>query len=378
MHVIALGHDKKMFDRQSRSFARQLAYAKELSSLHVFISTYQSKELVTTGSLFIHPVVGKNPLTLLWRIAHSLYRQIRICQASGPTVLIVQSPFEFGLVGLGLASVTGVSLQVQVHGDFYSRSFWRDESFINRIRGALGLFILRRANGIRVVSARIAASLVERGIERERITVLPIEADLEDFLTAKARPIWPIEADAVYILSVGRFAQEKNFPLLIQAFYEAHRVHTKARLVLVGEGPEESSLRQLVSRLWPDDAPVLFYPWQQQIASVMKAADIYALSSDHEGYAMVLGEAMASGLPIVTTDVGCAGELVHDDVHAIVVAPRDQKMFSKALSRLLADKSLRTRYGSKGVEAIRSLDRSGDAYTKMLVATWQSLIKNHN
>lgn len=374
MHVVALGHDKKIFDQGSRSFARQAAYAAKLSSLHIIIPTKVALVTVVASSLFVHPVVARNPLFILMRLFLCLYRQVRSCQALGPTVLIVQSPFEFGLLGLVVAALTGVPLQVQVHGDFYSQTYWQAESWGNRVRARIGLCVLRRAAGVRVVSARIAASLQARGVSAARITVLPIEADLGNFFSASPAPIWPVEPGVVQVLSVGRFAREKNLPLLISAFYEAHRKDSHCRLVLIGEGPEESKLRALVARLWPSDSPVTFYPWQPQVAGIMAAADIYALSSDHEGYAMVLGEALACGVPVVTTDVGCAGELVVDEVHGLVVPPRDVVAYTEALNRLIRDASLRAQYGAAGRDMMRALERSSEAYTEALVATWQSLI----
>lgn len=363
-----------MFDRQSRSFARQLSYAAGLSSLRVFIPTKVAIPLITTERLYVHPVVGHNPVLLLGRILTALYRQVRACQALGPTVLVVQSPFEFGLMGLVVAKLTGVPLQVQVHGDFYSRPYWRAESWGNTVRARLGLWVLRRATGVRVVSKRIANSLVARGVVRECITVLPIEADLGTFFDTAPTPLWPAEPGVVWVLSVGRFAREKNFPLLIEAFRRVHLAYPQARLVLVGEGPEESALRTQVASLWPSAAPVLFYSWQQQVAGIMKASDIYALSSDHEGHAMVLGEALACGVPVVTTDVGCAGELVIHKVHGLVVPPRDVVAYGDALTRLVGDATLRAQYGAAGRTAMLAVQKSPDAYTKALVATWQSLI----
>ncbi len=378
MHVVALGHDKKIFDHRSRSYTRQQAYAKLLTSLHVFVPVRDDVSDVTAETLTVHAVKSKNNVVLAWRMVCTLYRQIRICQSMGRTVLIVQSPFEFGVIGLVCAKLTGVPLQVQVHGDFYSQPYWQKESWSNRLRAVVGLCILRRADGVRVVSKRIARSLIERGVSETRIAVLPIEADLDSFFTATPTPLWSPEPDAVYVLSVGRFAPEKNFPLLIEAFYQTHQVHPQARLVLVGEGHLEIALRTLVASLWSTHAPVSFYAWQQQVSGIMKAADIYALSSDHEGYAMVLGEALATGTPVVTTDVGCAGELVEHNVHGLVVPPRDGALFAQALTRLVGDAALRTGMGTAGSKTVTALTMSGDAYAKSLVETWSHLLEDKN
>jgi glycosyltransferase involved in cell wall biosynthesis len=207
-------------------------------------------------------------------------------------------------------------------------------------------------------------------VSRHRLTVLPIVTSLEAFQTASPRPLWP-DQNKVTIIAVARFSREKNLPLLINAFKQVHQQQPQSQLILVGEGSEETSLRAQVARLWPSAAPVLFYPWQADIASVMKAADIFALTSDYEGYAMVLGEAMAAGLAIVTTDVGCVGELCLPDKEALVVPPRDEAALVAALTRLVADADLRQRLSTAGLTTASTLATSDEAYANRIVELWR-------
>jgi glycosyltransferase involved in cell wall biosynthesis len=370
MHVVSLGHDTKIFDTTSRPYARQLSYAQKITMLTILIPTKESQRPVNVPGLSVVPVTAWNPLLRFWRLWRETLRQVRRSKKAGPTLLTVQSPFEFGLIGLVIRRLTGVLLEVQVHGDFYSRDYWRLESWGNRLRAGLGLFVLRRATGVRVVSERIASSLIARGVPRARITVLPIVTSLTAFQTASPRPLWPDQSKAT-IIAVARFSREKNLHLLIKAFKQVHQREPQTQLVLVGEGSEETSLRAQVARLWPNDAPVLFYPWQNDIASVMKAADIFALTSDYEGYAMVLGEAMAAGLAIVTTDVGCVGELCLPDKEALVVPPRDEATLVVALTRLVADADLRQRLSAAGLTTISTLATSDESYASRIVGLWR-------
>lgn len=372
MYVISLGHDKKIFDTTSRPYARQLSYAKQLTKLIILIPTKEPYQPVGVPGLSVLPVVAQLPLLRFWRLFRATLRAVRQSKKAGPTLLTVQSPFEFGLIGLAVRWFTGVPLEVQVHGDFYSRNYWRMESWGNKVRARLGLFVLRRATGVRVVSKRIASSLTARGVSHTRLTVLPIVTSLTSFQTASPRPLWP-DHEGVTVISAARFSREKNLPLLINAFKGVQAVYPHSQLVLVGEGSEEVALRKQVRALWPSNAPVQFYPWQADIASVMKAADIFALTSDYEGYAMVLGEAMAAGLPIVTTDVGCVGELCMPDKEALVVPPRDEAALSTALAKLVTDEALRARLAAAGRETVATIATSDAAYADRIVGHWHSL-----
>lgn len=372
MYVISLGHDKKIFDTTTRPYARQLSYAKKLTKLTILIPTKESYTQVEVPGLTVRPVIAGRPLLRFWRLFFETLRQVRQSKKAGPTLLTVQSPFEFGLIGLVVRLLTSVPLEVQVHGDFYSRDYWRMESWGNNVRARLGLFVLRRATGVRVVSKRIARSLTARGVAETRLTVLPIVTSLAAFQTASPRPLWP-DQDNVTIIAVARFSREKNLPLLIAAFKGVQAVHPQSQLVLVGEGSEEAALHTQVEALWPTAAPVRFYPWQADIASVMKAADIFALTSDYEGYAMVLGEAMAAGLAIVATDVGCVGELCIPDKEALVVPPRDEAALSDALAKLVGDETLREQLVAAGHQAVAALATSDEAYADRIVGHWHSL-----
>jgi glycosyltransferase involved in cell wall biosynthesis len=89
-------------------------------------------------------------------------------------------------------------------------------------------------------------------------------------------------------------------------------------------------------------APVTIEPWSNNVPGLLAQADAYVLSSDYEGWGRVLIEAMVVGLPIVTTNVGCAGEVVKHEQHGLVVPTRDEKALEKALLRMATDRALQT------------------------------------
>ena len=99
------------------------------------------------------------------------------------------------------------------------------------------------------------------------------------------------------------------------------------------------------------------------MVGLMRGADIYALSSDYEGWGRVLIESMAVGLPVVTTDVGCAGEVLIDGRHGIVVPTRNSEAFTQALTLLAKDADMRKKYGTQAQHDVKVhvIDESGYA-----------------
>lgn len=116
--------------------------------------------------------------------------------------------------------------------------------------------------------------------------------------------------DSHRLLSIGRFVpRHKGFDVLIEAFARFAPLHPDWTLHLVGEGPEEASVRQLISDRGLTER-VYIHPFTQHIQQHYASASIYVLSSRWEGQPLVLFEALAHGLPVVASDIPVALELL--------------------------------------------------------------------
>ena len=266
-----------------------------------------------------------------------------------------QDPFEASLVGLCIARSRNVVHHVQIHGSFFGSRKWRKESALNHARYWFGRFVLFRTKHVRVVSERIKESLISIGISRERITVLPIYIDIGKYLDIDRNyNMESSEKSTITILIAGRLAPEKNIGLVIGAIATLAPKHSHIRLRIVGSGPEEKRLQNMVDEKRIKDI-VTFVPWVESLVSELQQANIYVLSSNHEGYALVLVEAMAAGLPIVTTDVGCAGELVVNQRHGHVVPVDNARTFADKLEDLVLHPDKRKEFGEHGRDVARTL-----------------------
>lgn len=154
------------------------------------------------------------------------------------------------------------------------------------------------------------------------------------------------------VLYVGRLAEEKNPNGLLKAWFTAlPSLPTDWKLVVVGDGPMGNTLKNMVSEFGADYR-VVFAGQQSNIEQWMAAADVYALSSTHEGLSNTLLEAMASGLPVVATRVSGVRELVEKPGAGVVVDVGDMAGLSQAIVRLASDPSLREEMGAAARQVI--------------------------
>lgn len=298
------------------------------------------------------------------------YRLARTIVRDHPVDIIsTQDPFECALIGYLLKRRTSARLQIQEHGDFFSQPYWRRERILHQLRYVVGVWLIHHADCIRVVSERIKRGLTARGIAEDRIAVSPLWTDIEGFRTVTPHhEIANLRPDGgVLILTMARFVPQKNLQLLVSAFRRVVAQGVKARLVLLGQGPDKQQLLDCSQDLIPNH--VTFLDWTDDPAGAMKAADIYALSSDYEGWGRVCIEALAAGTPLLMTDVGCAGEVVQNEKNGLVVPVRDEQAFADALLRLATEATLRARLAVMGSESVRHLPNKEDqleSYRKSL------------
>jgi glycosyltransferase involved in cell wall biosynthesis len=165
------------------------------------------------------------------------------------------------------------------------------------------------------------------------------------------------------LLFTGRLAAVKGLPILLEAVARLAPKHPNIELLLAGDGPERPALEQRAAELGiTDRVRFLGYQSSDQVRALLQETDVFTLPSFAEGVPVVLMEAMASGVPVVTTRVAGIPELVEDDVSGFVVPPGDVAALVAAIDALLRDPSLRSRLGAAGratVEREFDIDAEG-------------------
>jgi glycosyltransferase involved in cell wall biosynthesis len=216
-------------------------------------------------------------------------------------------------------------------------------------RGALNRWLYGRVP-TRVVTTgeAIRGQLIDAlGLDADAVVSVPTGADVSRFRPgdrAAARARLGIGGPAPIVGIVATLRSWKGHRFLISAMSDPRLVHV--RLVIVGDGPQNPALREQAASL---GARVIFAGQQDDVVPWLHAFDVFALpSTGNEGVPQALMQAMACGLPVVTTAVGAIPELVRDGETGVLVPIEDSSALAAAIAGLLADTALAARLAAAG------------------------------
>ena len=191
------------------------------------------------------------------------------------------------------------------------------------------------------------------GYKPDNMIVIPNGFDLgqlkhDPVIRKEIRKELNIYDDQIVIGCVGRFHESKGYEILIASSIEVISAHKKVRYLLIGRDLDKQNtiLMEWINKTGFSDHFILAGE-KHNVGDYMCAMDVFCLSSITEGFPNVVGEAMASALPCVVTDVGDVRKIVGDT--AIIVESKNKKLLSKGLCDMLSyDTSIRKKIGLEG------------------------------
>ncbi len=210
-------------------------------------------------------------------------------------------------------------------------------------------------------------TVIERGRDRARLGSWSKER------RARAREGLGIAPDAPVIVTVGRQEYQKGQTYLVAAFERVAKEYPDALLLLAGRrGYESGAIDAAIARSSFGDR-IRSLGHRDDLPDVLAACDVFAFPSLYEGLGGAVIEAMALGLPVVSSDLPAVREVVEDGASALLVPRADKSAMGSALLRLVDDREMRHRFGARGQELFdtrftldRSIDRTVALYEDLL------------
>ncbi|WP_085307645.1 glycosyltransferase [Planktotalea arctica] len=241
-------------------------------------------------------------------------------------------------VAMLASTLSGIPYSFTLHGPdiFFEPHRWRLDAKIASARfvACISHFCRAQAMNFSECAHWSKLHIVHCGIEPERYTP-----------RARTR--------GKEVLFIGRLAGVKGVPVLLDALRALQKDHSDLRLTFIGDGPERAMLEARAKEMGlADITDFTGYKSQAEVATALKTTDIFVLPSFAEGVPVVLMEAMAAEVPVVTTHVAGIPELIEHGVHGLLTPPGDSASLANAIALLLSDPNSAARMGKAGREKV--------------------------
>ena len=303
-------------------------------------------------------------------VRHVWFLFIILWRSRGVNLLFAQDPVSVGLPTMLAAKIFRKKIILKIVGDYaweQGVQRWRVkellDDFIKKSYGGWVWFfklverwVADHAADIIVPSEYLKRVVIRWGVDAEKIVVIP-NAHVSSF---DKNPEVRGKSDHPIILSAGRLTPWKGMRELIEIMPGIREKIPNAELWIVGDGPEQGRLQdQIKGSGLEESVKLLGKKSHLELGELLGKSEIFALNTGYEGFSHIILEAMAAGLPIITTLVGGNPELVRDGIDGFLVSFQDNASLLDKIILLLQDQALREGLGRNAMERAKefSLDR---------------------
>lgn len=217
-----------------------------------------------------------------------------------------------------------------------------------------------QADRITVPSSFAARSFVEEGVPAEKLRVIPYGVRLDSF-----HPIGEPSPESFEVLFVGQVSLRKGVPYLLQAFSELRHARKRLRLV----GPIFPHMKPLLAKLPMEYVEILGAVSREELIGLFSSSHVMVLPSLEEGLALVQGEAMACGCPVIATPNTGSEDLFSDGKQGFIVPPKNAAALRDRLQQLADTPALQGRMRAAALQRVRYLggwNDYGDRWAQVL------------
>ncbi len=377
--VLMISLDRALSSKKGTgdSVVRHKQYANFLKSLDIIVFTPHRnkacKDFFLSEKLKIYPTCSYSKLTFIidaYQIAKKIIKEKKI------NLITAQDPFLTGLAGFLLKKNYQIPLEIQIHGDFFSKYF-KKEKIYNYFLYYFMRYLLPRVDKIRTVSKNIAEKMINFSIPEGRIAVIPVPVN-SDIFTKKNRRDVSIELPpGKNILYVGRLVKVKNIPFLFKIMKVVSQYIPSVNLILIGEGPERKRLEKLQKRMKLKNVFFLGKIRYNLLPQYYSLTEFLVLPSFSEGFGRVMIEAALCKKPIVATKNSGSQSIIINGKTGFLIEQEDEENFAKRIILLLSNQKLKKKMGEFAYYHVQK-KFDYQKTVKNIIINWKSIIQNES
>lgn len=278
------------------------------------------------------------------------------------TIITAGNPFDLGILGIFLKILLKIPLNIQIHTDIYSKYFLKNKKrhYLYYLISEITLIF---ANSIRTVSKNVEDKLKDK-FPNKLIKNIPEISELKRTEIVANR-----SKDELMFLCPARYVYGKNIDRLILAFIKFHKKYLNTKLRIVGDGELKEYLLSLIKEKSSEDF-ISLNSWSENMSEEYINTDYTILTSEFEGFGMILVESMKFGKPFLATPFGGATYLINDGINGFIA-----KDFSVEAIYELLEKSYLYKesfFSEKIKESVKNLTKQN--MDEELIRLWKETI----
>jgi glycosyltransferase involved in cell wall biosynthesis len=315
----------------------------------------------------------QTPIALLQSLVpakHSLVEQELL--EFKPDLIHLATPVTLGAIGIFYSDLYKIPCLATFHTDLAAYAPMYQVPYMEEIINQVTKLIYSRAARVLAPSQSSKHQLENVGLKDVGVFGRGVDSVLfkPEKRNKKALLKYGLSESRITLVYVGRLADEKSIPELVQAFNSLVENH-EIQLLMVGDGPIKATLEK---SLEISDGHYAFTGIKkgEELAELYASSDIFAFPSRTETFGQVVQEAMASGLPAVGYDSPGVRDLIKNDETGLLVVNKDEVEFKEALKKLIDSEELRLKFGKNARELAEA--NSWSAILDSLIDEYKNLV----
>jgi len=295
-------------------------------------------------------------------IRHAVYFWKALYLSRGADVIFAQDPVSVGVPVFMAARILRKKFFLKVVGDYaWEQGMQRFgvadllDIFLNKKYGfrvemlrRVEYFVARHADSVIVPSGYLKGVVEKWGVESARIVVAPNSVSTPH-VPSREDARQALAIDGITFVSVGRLVPWKGFSFLVLLLPKI-----TGNLIIIGEGPDRKKLEDCAEELGVSNRVIFTGSLpKEKMSAYCAAADIFLLNTAYEGFSHQILEAMAIGVPVITTMAGGNKEIVRPGENALSAEYNNEMEWLVAIKKILGDKALRARISSNAAEDVK-------------------------
>lgn len=264
----------------------------------------------------------------------AFFKGVMLCRNYKFSFINTHFVIPSGILGVILSKIFSLTNILSIHGgDIYdpTKKLSPHKKWYLR---KIVKYILNQSHFIVAQSQNTRKNARDYYQPNKKIQIIPLPYEIYNFQKVKRKEL-NLREEKKYLIGVGRLVERKGFKYLIETIKELNENY---EALIIGQGPEKNNLEKCAEKLQIRNRVHLLgcIPEDKKF-QYLDCADIFVLSSLHEGFGVILQEAMQVGKPIVSTNNGGQTDFIQDGVNGLLVQPKNTHLLAEKIKYLMKD-----------------------------------------